>query len=294
MANAALKVLRSYRIIPQFEMIMARPKKKSETQFPVIEVVPEPANRAEALVALGLNGPASDDEVRSAFRMKLKDAHPDLNGGTDALLRRLLMAREMLMSDNKVFKENTDSVQNLPKPPSDMERSVRLDISLDQALRGGETTCAVPALEASAPDELLTSLTQMKTLRVSLTAGLRNGDIVRVKTEGAVREEQLFRIHIVTGDGVRVWGHDIWMTGKVEARIFATGGLAAIDTPHGVQDVAIAKDAPQGSSLCLKGLGLPATEACPAGDLHVRLEAMLHKPASYAESLTEFRMKWAS
>lgn len=272
---------------------MARAKKTPKS-FPVIEMIPEPANRAEALVALGLAGPASDDEVRAAFRLKLKDAHPDINGGTDALLRRLLLARELLMSDNKIFREATDLVPNLPKPPSDLERSVRLDISLAQALYGGDTTCDVPALEVSGPYEKLTSLTQMKTLSVPLLAGLRNGDIVRVATQGAVREAQIFRIHIEAGDGVRVWGNDIWMTAQVEARIFAIGGLARIDTPHGPHEVAIEKDAPRGSSLCLKGLGLPATDSSPAGDLHVRLEAAMNRVASYAEALSEFRLKWAS
>ena len=272
---------------------MARAK-KSQTRFPVVEIVPEPTNRADALDALGLAGLVSDDDIRAAFRMKLKGAHPDINGGTDALLRRLILARELLMSDNKKIPHAPDLLQNFTKPVSDLERSIRLDISLQQAICGGEMTAEVPALEASAPDEELTSLTQMKTLNVPLPAGLRNGDILRLPTEGAVREDQLFRIHIDAGDGVRVWGNDIWMTTRIEARVFATGGLARIDTPHGPHDVAIEKDAPRGSSLCLKGLGLPATDRSPAGDLHVRLEAMMNRVVSYAESLREFRLKWAS
>lgn len=266
---------------------MARAKKQPK---PVVETIEEPTTRAEALVALGLEGEVNDDDVRTAFRTKLKAAHPDIHGGTDALLRRLILARELLMSDSKTAHEHTELLTNLN---AHLDEPIRLDISLVQALAGGEIDEDVPALEVSAAHEELTSLTQMKTLRVPLPVGLRNGDLVRVPTEG-VRAEQVFRIHIDAPDGIRVWGDDLWMTAYIEARIFAIGGLATIETPHGPRDVAIEKDAPRGSSLCLPGLGLPAGGRHQAGNLHVRLEAMMNRVPSYREALSEFRLKWAS
>ncbi|ESQ74450.1 DnaJ C-terminal domain-containing protein [Asticcacaulis sp. AC402] len=266
---------------------MARAKKQPK---PAVATVEEPTTRAEALVALGLAGEVSDDDVRTAFRTRLKAAHPDIHGGTDALLRRLILARELLMSDSKSAHEHTELLTNFGPRVDD---PIRLDISLAQAIDGGETLKDVPALEVSAAHEALTSLTQMKTLRVPLPAGLRNGDLLRVPTEG-VRAEQVFRVHIEAPDGIRVWGGDLWMTAYVEARIFAIGGLARIETPHGPRDVAIEKDAPRGSSLCLPGLGLPATDKSAAGNLHVRLEAMMNRVPSYKEALSEFRLKWAS
>ncbi|MEI9906480.1 MAG: DnaJ C-terminal domain-containing protein [Asticcacaulis sp.] len=248
-----------------------------------------PASRADAFAELGLSPASSDDEVRDAFRLRIKAAHPDLNGGTDTLLRRLILARDLLMADTRrvAGPELLHTLANGHEP-------VRLDITLAQAIGGGDISAEVPALEIAAPHEELTSLTQMKRLTVPLRPGLRNGDIVSVRIDGAVRAEQPFRIHIAAGDGVRVWGEDIWMTAALEARLFAIGGSATIDTPHGAQEIALEKETAQGSSLCLKGLGLPATETHPAGDLHIRLEARAAEIKPFTEALGTFRQRWAS
>ncbi len=245
-----------------------------------------PTSRAEAFAELGLPPHADDDEVRDAFRLKIKAAHPDLNGGTDTLLRRLILARDLLMSDTR----RAGRPEALPA--AQIGEPVRLDITLAQAIGGGEASAEVPALEVAAAYEELVSLTQMKRLAVPLRPGLRNGDIVSVKTEGA-RSEQPFRIHIICGDGVRVWGDDIWMTAAIEARLFAIGGLATIATPHGPHDIAIEKDTEHGSSLCLKDMGLPAAEGREAGNLIIRLEARAAEIRPYAEALGAFRQRWA-
>ena len=241
-------------------------------------------NRAEALHELGLSDAADDEAVRAAFRTRLKTAHPDVNGGSDHVLRRLILARDLLTAGVKSVSHATERLINA----APVER--RLTITLDQAIHGGETTAEVPALEVSAADEELTSLTQMKTLRVPLPAGLRTGDPMSVPT---ARDVQLFRIHIDGGE-VRVWGDDIWMTARIDARLFATGGVSTIETPHGPHEIEVIRDMPRGSSLCLKGLGLPASGERPAGDLHVRLEAAVIPARPLREALDAFRQKWVA
>ena len=248
----------------------------------------DPACRGDALAELGLRPSASDDEVRDAFRLRIKAAHPDLNGGTDTLLRRLILARDLLMADTR---HGAQAVENLD--PSAHDEPVRLEISLAQAIFGGEASAEVPALDVVAASEALTSLIEMTQIKVPLTPGLRTGEIVTVMRDGA-RKALFFRVHIVCHEGRRIWGHDIWMTAPVPARLFATGGTAQIDTPHGPREVTLERDTAPGSSLCLKGLGLPATEACAAGDLHVRLEADADEARPYIESLDTFRQRWAS
>lgn len=250
------------------------------------EPVETPASRTAAYAELGLTPTASDDEVRDAFRMKIKAAHPDLNGGTDTLLRRLILARDLLMEPRQ---DGPELLQNLARG----DEPVRLDVTLAQAIAGGEAFADVPALEVAAAHEELTSLTQMKRLGVALRPGSRNGDIVRVRTAGP-RGEQAFRVHIVCGDGLRVWGDDIWMTAAVEARLFAIGGVARVATPHGEREIVLDKETAPGSSVRLKGLGLPATEACAAGDLHIRLEALAPEVKPFREALGTFRQRWAS
>jgi len=241
-------------------------------------------SRAEALRELGLSEAADDEAVRSAFRARLKRAHPDVNGGSDRLLRRLLLARDLLTAE-------VERAPHVPELLSGGAIERRLDITLAQAIHGGDTTADVPALEVSAADEDLVSLVQMKTLRVALPAGLRTRDLLTIPT---ARDVQIFRIHIEAGDHIRVWGDDIWMTARIDARLFAAGGLAMIDTPHGQHEIEVMRDTPRGSSLCLKGLGLPASGDRLAGDLHVRLEAVIAPARPLREALDAFRQKWVA
>ncbi len=245
--------------------------------------VEEPASRNDALAELGLAPSASDDDVRDAFRLRIKTAHPDLNGGTDTLLRRLILARDLLMTEPR---------HTIDALPAHSDEPLRLDITLVQALSGGIAEARVPALDVMPADEALTSLIQMTTLGVPLTPGLRHGETIAITPEGA-RKTFHFRIHVTCDSGQRVWGNDIWMTAVVPPRLLALGGETTIETPHGPQEIALDRDTAAGSSLCLKGLGLPQTETLAAGDLHIRLEPG-EDARAYADSIDAFRQRWAS
>jgi len=245
-------------------------------------------SHAEALNELGLSGSVHDEDIRLAFRRRLKDAHPDLHGGTDMRLRRLILARDLLMSPSKKTLETAE----LPQPS--LEAAPRLTISLHQALFGGPLTAEVPALEASQINEPLISLIQTKTLHISLPCGLRDGEIVRLPCQGAAFNDMRFRIHIEPESDCRVWGDDIWMTANLENRLLQRGGDVIIETPHGPQTIKIDGGVPHGASLCLYGKGLPVTATAPAGNLHIRLEAVpdIVRPANHV--LNDFRQRWAS
>ena len=248
-------------------------------------------SHAEALSELGLSGVAHDDDIRAAFRQRLKQAHPDLNGGTDMRLRRLILARDLLISAPNKAAEEVESIQ---PSISIQDGTTPLTISLQQALFGGVVTADVPALEVARVDEVLTSLIQTRTLRISLPCGLRDGERARLSCQGAASDELLFRINIDPEADCRVWGHDIWMTARLENRLFLRGGEAIIDTPLGPQEIKIDRGIPHGASLCLYGKGLPATETAPAGNLYIRLEAGpdVVRPAGHV--LNDFRQRWAS
>lgn len=246
-------------------------------------------SHAEALSELGLSGAVPDADIRAAFRRRLKQAHPDLNGGTDMRLRRLLRARELLMSDPKNKREAFEFIHAVS-----VNTLTPLFITLHQALFGGTVVTQVPALEFAPADEPLTSLTQTKTLRISLPCGLRDGEKVRLACAGAADRERLFHIHIEPETDCRVWGDDIWMTAPLESRLLRRGGAAVIDTPRGAQKINIDRDTPHGAGLRLKGLGLPATPMAQAGDLHVRLEAAPDTLRPAGHVLNDFRQRWAS
>lgn len=244
--------------------------------------------RADALVTLGLTGEVSDDDIRSAFRARLKSAHPDLNGGTDVLLRRLILARDLLMQDVQSSPQDTGFHRDLT------DAALPLTITLVQAVHGGEALVEVPALEHSHRDEPLVSLVQTKTLRVTVPAGLRDGERVTLDVQGGIADRLNFIVHLEAGADCRVNGDDIWTTAQIEARVFFYGGRAIIDTPWGPREIEIGRAFPRGSSLCLRGLGLPRTATRAAGDLHVRLDAHPVATRAYSETLSEFRQKWAS
>ncbi len=252
------------------------------------------AQRSEALNELGLHDAASDEDIRSAFRTRLKTAHPDLHGGTDTRLRRLILARDLLITERKKKPEVSDFAAIRSEYLSAAQSAVVLNITLDQALHGGEITKDLPALEVSAIHEELTSLIETRTIHITLPKGLRDGEKACLKVRGTAREESFFRIHIDMTIDCRVWGDDIWMTAEIEPHLMQTGGRALIDTPHGPQNIQIDKDIPRGASLCLTGKGLPATETCPAGNLYIRIEAVTENVRGGAQALTDFRSRWAS
>ncbi len=251
-------------------------------------------SHADALTELGLNGSADDEAIRQAFRQRLKRAHPDLNGGTDARLRQLILARDLLMSGRRNNPEDIEVAQSYAGADIPDDSTTPLTITLAQALFGGDTTAEVPALEFSHATENLTSLTQTKTLRLSLPRGLRDSERVCLPCEGAARHEMSFRINIEPEADIRVWGDDIWMTVRVESRLFQRGGDTLIETPHGPQEIKIDRGALSGASLCLTGKGLPATETTAAGNLHIRLEACPDVVRPVSHVLDDFRQRWAS
>ncbi len=244
-------------------------------------------HREDALRELGLADTASDEDVRDAFRARLKDAHPDLNGGNEVMLRRLILARDMLMQDIKALPHSVEK-------QAVTDTAIDLTITLEQALRGGEIYVEAPALEHAHADEHLVSLRQTKQLRVPLPAGLRDGDRRPLSCNSGADIAPIFTIHIDAGPNRRVFGDDIWATAAIDERMFVGGGRATIETPWGPHEIDIGRAFPRGSSLCLKGLGLPANATRTAGHLHLRLEAREMKPRAYMETLSDFRQKWAS
>lgn len=247
--------------------------------------------RKAALSELGLTQAADDDAIRNAFRARLKESHPDVAGGSDTLVRRIILARDLLMSDNRNCAGNVQWLRELSYSDVDADGARLLNITLEQAIYGGEAVESVHALEITAAHEELSSLTEMKTLRITLPAGLREGDKLRLNTQGALRPEQLFRIHIVLENGWRVSGDDIEISAKVDSRLLFNGGLTVIETPHGPREVAIARE--QDQTLTLRGLGLPATDKRPCGDLRVHLEAGIAGQRAWTDAREEFRLKWA-
>lgn len=245
-------------------------------------------NRTSALLALDLHDPVTPDQVQTAFRQCAKRAHPDLNGGTEAQLRHLILSRDVLMHQ---FKFGVDRAETVEETPSHSIET--LTISLRQALKGGVLTREVPvALELVHDAALPHSLMHKKTLRITLPKGLRHNDRLRLKATRAGTAEHVFRIDITCDEGTHIAGNDIWMTADIDTRYIQRGGTITLETPHGPQELTLPRTV-DGTCLCLKNLGLPATDTHPAGHLYIRLQARTLPAPPAADLLAEFHKRWA-
>ncbi|MDC7674934.1 DnaJ C-terminal domain-containing protein [Asticcacaulis machinosus] len=245
-------------------------------------------NRTDALKILGLCDPVSETDIKSAFRGRIKDVHPDLNPTSDALLRLMIVARDVLMGTQVPETTQPQYADIIP-----------LNITPHHAIHGGNIVCDVPvSLDIIEQDHTVQSLNHLRRLRISLPKGLRAGEILRFKnghlspcdttSQGAL----LFCVEIALDENITISGNDILIDTEIEPCVLNSGGQISIDTPAGVQKITLKGPASSGSSLLLKGLGLPARGGFTAGDLYVRLSArdVPHQPA--AELLNRFTARW--
>ncbi|ESQ80416.1 DnaJ C-terminal domain-containing protein [Asticcacaulis sp. YBE204] len=244
-------------------------------------------NRSSALTLLDLGDDANLDHIQTAFRKRAKQAHPDLSGGTDAHLRRLILARDLLLRQLKTGIDITETIDELADPAE------VLRITPEQAITGGILMQNVPLpLELIRDNGPNRSLMHTKSLRIALPKGLRHGDRLRLKASRAGTAEHLFRIEITRCERMHVAGNDLWMTAEVDARRVAFGGPVTLDTPHGPQELFLGRTS-DGACLCLKGLGLPATAKHAAGDLYIRLAARALPARPASDLLSDFHKRWA-
>jgi curved DNA-binding protein len=234
-------------------------------------------SRADALIQLGLKRDAATDEIQFAFRNLAKKVHPDLHGGTDEMLRRLILARDLLMSRPHMRPPAQAQVYDSPVEDTPDLTPTDLRISPRQALFGGDHRFVHDGMS----------------LKVTLPAGLRTGEQIRLKIQDTVgRTCEIFNIDIAIDETLRVAGNDLWTSAEIDRDVLYFGGKDVIATPHGPMDVHVVRGFERGSCLCLQGYGLPATANHPVGNLYVRLEARLPAPRPAAELRQAFMRRW--
>jgi curved DNA-binding protein len=220
-----------------------------------------------ARAILGVASGADERELRAAYREAAKHAHPDRPGGDAALFRDVLAAYRLLQ-DNPI--------QPIHFPPAvaqpaRVEQAV-LTIDAAMAFAGGTLELKVDA----------------RMLRLTLPAGLREGDKVRV-------EDVVFRVAFTTDPEALPRGDDLWLTARLSSRALAEGGRVEVATVLGPRLVWISTKAAARGLVRLPGQGLPARGPHRQGDLFLRLEAVDGEAESAARSqLKRFAAAWAA
>lgn len=191
---------------------------------------------------LGVAVEATSDELRVAYRVALKIAHPD-HGGTDERLRLTVEAYRILTERPKV--STRQQASGFEPAPS------KLEINPVMAVVGGRT---------------ITRLPDGRRVAITLPAGLRQGD--RISLMGVV-----LLISIKGRAELFVSGDDLCMIVKTTAAVLRDGGRLQIKTPTGPRTVWAPKQSGTNGIVRIPGQGLPASGRHKQGALLLKLVA---------------------
>jgi curved DNA-binding protein len=221
-------------------------------------------NRAREL--LGVGPFATQGEVRRAFREAAKQAHPDRAGGGAKQFREVVAAYHRL--------QHAPVADRIIQPPAPRrEPPGVLAISPLIALQGGSAAHR---------------LSDGRTMRLRLPAGLRTGDTVRAAGASLT-------VAITSDTAVLVRGDDLWVSVTIDPRILVEGGRIALETPVGRRIVWVTRKAGERGLVRVVGQGLPARGSHAQGHLFVRLAARRGQADSAARTLLRrFTAAWAA
>ncbi|WP_300579077.1 DnaJ C-terminal domain-containing protein [Phenylobacterium sp.] len=230
----------------------------------------QPLTTRRAREMLGVGAAASPGELRRAFRNRAKAVHPDRAGGDAEAFRRLVQAY--------------DTLRNAPGPDASFRQppSVQTRRAADAATLNVSPTLAVQG------GVLEHVLGDGRRLRITVPAGLRNGDRLRAGGE-------LLSV-AVRGDGrLIVRGDDLWVTVVLDRALMNQGGRTQVETPLGPRDIWITQKAAARGLIRLAGEGLPARGRHRQGDMFIRLQAASDTASSAARTLLRrFAAAWAA
>ena len=224
---------------------------------------------AAAFATLGLTGPASPDVMAVAFRAAVKAARPDMPGGDAERFRRVIAAYRLIQQQGgarAVLAPLEATPEALPV----------VGVTPLQALNGG--ACEVELGE--------------RTLRVSVTAGVRTGDHLRLRGGGSDGADLYLPVLIRAAEGLSALGDDIHMTWPVPPRLLEDGGRIEIDTHAGTRGAWVTPGLTVPVRIRLRDLGLPARGGRPAGHLFVTLQPSEDAPSAAEHLLARFTRVW--
>jgi curved DNA-binding protein len=153
-----------------------------------------------------------------------------------------------------------------------------LQIDLRDAYQGASRTITLRVPEL---DERGRVITRERTLNINIPKGVTAGQQLRLSgqgqpgTGGAEAGDLYLEIQFAPDARYRVDGRDVYETVPVAPWEAALGGEIEVPTPSGRVTVTVPARSQSGRKLRLKGRGIPAAGAAPAGDLYLLLDIVL-------------------
>jgi DnaJ-class molecular chaperone len=152
--------------------------------------------------------------------------------------------------------------------------------------------------EAAAGATKRITLPDGKGLDVRIPVGLKDGQQIRLKGQGAPGRgnapagDILLTVSVAGHSYLTRDGNDLRMDLPVTLKEAVLGGKVPVPTLTGPVTLSVPANSNTGSVLRLKGKGVPARGNEPAGDLYVRIVVSL--PEKPDEALKQFAERWAA
>jgi DnaJ-class molecular chaperone len=167
------------------------------------------------------------------------------------------------------------------QPRQGQDFSVSMTVSFDEAARGGSRRVMLPNGEQ---------------IDVKIPVDLRDGQQIRLKGRGGAGRrggpagDVLIQVSVAPHPYYIRDGRDLRMELPVTLQEAVLGGKVPVPTLSGTVSLSVPPNSNTGSTLRLKGKGIPAHGAEPAGDLYVKLVVTL--PDKADEALQNFAESW--
>jgi DnaJ-class molecular chaperone len=164
------------------------------------------------------------------------------------------------------------------------------------ATRGSDITYSltIPFVDACLGTKRRFALSNQKTVDVNIPPGSSEGDKLRLRGQGEAGRggtgDALIEIHIELHPFFTRKDGDIQLEAPVSLSEAVLGASIRVPTLDGFVSVKVPQGANTGTTLRLKGKGVPRVRG-EAGDMFVKLKVVLPEPVP--ESLSEIIEKWA-
>ena len=225
----------------------------------------------KALATLGLPGPVDHETTRQAFLRAVKAARPDQSGGDAERFREVIAAWHVIQA-------RTPDCPALPAPTRRTAPPPTLSIDPLLALRGGPVT----------------TRHRGRTFRLTLPAGLRTGEHIRLRGAGKGESDLFLTVRIRASEGLSVLGDDLFMQTAVSPRVLQDGGRVEVLTHAGPRNAWVVAGLEPPVRLRLKGLGLPARGRHGQGHLFITLTPAEDAPSAAEHLLDRFARVWTT